>query len=215
MIESNAKEMRDAGRTAPLFHQYPQQCQAQDAYIQLDPEDGTLHADWSGEIGNGVPSDVWHGLSRRYYIAPSLKGEAIADLLEDSDLLGLVARICAGYEETWDGSNNVGTLTDDAQDAEDDLKRLLDAASCNSSNLSVIWTARDWFFNLASVSGTAEEIIGFLDAEDRDQAETIAAEWVDDQIGLAIAGGHADDIEDAEDAVGDLMEAWDDAKDGE
>jgi len=45
---------------APLFHKYKRQTNAQPAYVTLTNR-GTVYADYSGDIGNGMPFAVFHG----------------------------------------------------------------------------------------------------------------------------------------------------------
>lgn len=50
IITSNLNEK------CPVYHKYPRQFNPQPAYIELDCRgEGVLSADFSGEIGNGVP----------------------------------------------------------------------------------------------------------------------------------------------------------------
>jgi len=94
------------------------------AYIDFDPQTslvsvGTLH-----QSENGVPMDVWHGRVLRWGIARNVSGEAVTDALEA--LRPQLKRIAAGHEVSWDGSNHVGRLTDDARDASHEIEAALD-----------------------------------------------------------------------------------------
>jgi hypothetical protein len=69
----------------PLWVQYDGQLNTQPAYIELDtttPYD-ELSADYSGEVGGGVPEDVWNGKRRRYSISPHLTMVEINALLDE------------------------------------------------------------------------------------------------------------------------------------
>ena len=128
---------------APLYQQYPGQYQPQSAYVTLD-EDGNVAADWTGESGGGMPSSVWHHRTLRWAVNPSANGNDLAALLE-GEALPLLERVHAGHTVEWDGSNNVGLLTADAQDASDELERLLDATN-DPENQTQIWDADEWLF---------------------------------------------------------------------
>ena len=122
-----------------LYGRYIGQTQAQPTYIELDLEDKTLSADWNGEIGNGVPMDVWHGLIRRYHI-PCLVADEANALMEE--ILPLAERVIAGAEIVWDGSNWVAKLNEDAEDAEMEIDRI-----CEQSEGETVseWEASDFF----------------------------------------------------------------------
>lgn len=105
-----------------LLHTYPQQTDRQPCYIEFDLKNHSVYADWNAEIGNAVPTDVWHGFHRRYEI-PALTRSAALDAMRT--LLPLFERVAAGFEEAWDGNNNVGRLTEDAQTAEEEISNSL------------------------------------------------------------------------------------------
>jgi hypothetical protein len=127
---------------APLYRQYPGQYQPQPAYVTL--ENGFVQADWSGDSGGGMPPSVWHHRTLRWAVNPSANGRALAALLE-GEALPLLERVHAGHTVEWDGSNNVGLLTADAQDASDELERLLDAMN-DPENQTQVWGADEWLF---------------------------------------------------------------------
>ena len=69
----------------PLWCQYDGQLQTQPAFIEYDtttPYD-ELSADYSREIGGGVPESVWNGKRRRYSISPHLTLDEINTLLDE------------------------------------------------------------------------------------------------------------------------------------
>lgn len=124
----------------PVYLHYDCQCNAQDAYLELDL-DGTLTADSNAEIGNGVPADVWHGRTLRFNIPNNLTAKGIQDLVQD--VKPLLERIHAGHDERWDGNNWIGTLTEDAKAASEELERELET-STNIYEEAQIWDAADW-----------------------------------------------------------------------
>lgn len=110
-----------------LYHHYPNQTQPQAVYLELDPEERTLRADWNGEIGNAVPVSVWHGRIRRYCLpSPYFTDLTIDNLLDE--IAPFCERVCDGYDSEWDGNNYVGQLTEDAKDAEHEIAHILEQA---------------------------------------------------------------------------------------
>jgi len=73
--ESNDRE--------PIHCHYANQIFAQPSFIELDLEREILRADYSGEIGNGVPSDVWNNTTIRWPITPHLSAGAINAVLDE------------------------------------------------------------------------------------------------------------------------------------
>ena len=67
----------------PLWQQYDGQLNTQPAFIEHDTRDGSLSADYSGEVGGGMPEDVWKGYQRRYSISPHLTVVEINKLLDE------------------------------------------------------------------------------------------------------------------------------------
>lgn len=105
-----------------LFCHYDGQTEAQPAYIELDLRNGTLTADYNGNIGNAVPETVRHGIDLRYPI-PLLTGDAANRTMEK--ILPLANRIHADWEEVWNGSNMVAELGEDAKAADQEIEALL------------------------------------------------------------------------------------------
>ena len=145
---------------APLYHQYPGQCQPQPAYIELDCRGaGELMADWNGEIGNAIPMYYWNGLAVRWGISCAAAGGSIAALFEDADFLACCERIMAGFEEHWDGSNFVGRYTDDANSAIVDAERIIDSMI----DCCEVWPVSDYLF-------TSCELVDFWNDNSLDDA---------------------------------------------
>lgn len=111
-----------ATEAAPLYRHYAGQCQAQDAYIEID-EDGAIDAGYNAEIGNRVPVCVWYGCTLRFRAPQNLSGRGLLALVEEHR--ELFARVNAGHIVEWDGSNHVGRLTDDAREAKNELEDTL------------------------------------------------------------------------------------------
>lgn len=124
-----------------LHHHYTNQIDAQPCYVELDCRTGELSADWNGEIGNAVPSDVYHGHRTRWTI-PTLKADAANALLEK--ISSIAQDICDGYTSHWDGNQYVAHLTDAAEDACDQIGQICDAMYDDSTDQIAAWDAGDW-----------------------------------------------------------------------
>ena len=124
-----------------LYLRYRGQHSPQPCYVQLDCESETLSAEVDGSIGPGTPFRVWHGRAIRWAI-PALTTEAAEALLEE--ILPLAQRVVEGYECRWDGSNHVGKLDEDAQEAAEAIRDLCDRDWSEWEVLSV-WDASDWY----------------------------------------------------------------------
>lgn len=112
---------------APLYFKYPRQFQAQPAFIELDCRGtGELMADYSGEIGNAVPIYHWNGLSVRWSLPSEAGGSSIEGLFQDEEFLAICQRIIDGFEEEWNGSNFIGSYTDDSMQAIQEAARMIE-----------------------------------------------------------------------------------------
>ena len=135
------------GQELPLYCKYSSQCNPQPARIYLCI-DGRVCAGYSGEIGNGRPADEWHGVTLTWNITPFLSGDKIIELLtEDENITALLNRVYTGHDQKWDGSNWVGTLTDDAQDAHDRLEEIFAEVDGDVE----VWSVADWLFSSCSL----------------------------------------------------------------
>ena len=131
---------------APVYNRYPGQTNAQPAYVEMC-EDGTITADSDGNIGGGMSFDVYHGRTIRWGINNSLRGDTLADTLEQR--LDLFQRVHDGQSIEWNGNNYVGRLDDDAQEAHDEIAAELDALSSDESSLTPVWEVDRWLENTA------------------------------------------------------------------
>lgn len=103
----------------PVYCKYPLQCQAQPAFIELDIETGECTADYNRKIGNAIPFSVWHNRKLRFSIAPEMRNNEIAELIDS--LKDEFQKILNGASVEWDGSNNIGRFNDESQRCLDDL----------------------------------------------------------------------------------------------
>lgn len=144
-IKIDLSEIRS--ESAPLYCKYDLQINPQPAFIELDLETGNVTADYSGEIGGGVPVSVWNGIWRRYSVPAYISGECLAEILEDEEVVALLNRIHEGSDVEWNGNNYVGVLNDDAQDAEESLVNLLEHWHIQGN----VWEAKEWLFSCSKL----------------------------------------------------------------
>ena len=71
---------------------------------------------------------MWHRRTLRYPVNCLLTQSDIDTLLDSKEFVELAERIIAGHEVGWDrsGGNIVGTLSEDAAEASEDLERCLE-----------------------------------------------------------------------------------------
>ena len=122
-----------------LYCQYARQTNPQDAYVALDTRDGRMWADYNAEIGNAVPSNVYHGQVRRYAIPP-LKADTANALMRS--LVPLAQRVLDGAEMVWNGNNHVTRLSEDAQEAEAEINQSMPV----ESDINVV-DANEWLYD--------------------------------------------------------------------
>uniref|UniRef100_UPI003F493095 hypothetical protein n=1 Tax=Amycolatopsis sp. CA-096443 TaxID=3239919 RepID=UPI003F493095 len=94
----------------------------QPVHIALDVRTGRLRAEYDANIGGGASADAWHGFERQWGI-PLLTGAAANELL--ARIAPLAERVVSGAEKTWNGSNTVIRLDDDAEAAENEILEFL------------------------------------------------------------------------------------------
>jgi hypothetical protein len=115
--------------------------------------------------GDGTPMDRWHGIELSYDLAPNADAAWLRDQLsEGGEASRLIERVIAGHSERWNGSNTVGALDDDAEEASYSLMTLL--ADARQSDVSP-WTAADWLI----ADGRAADV----ELDDADTAEGLVS----------------------------------------
>jgi hypothetical protein len=115
--------------------------------------------------------EVYHGVILRWPLPNSTNGERLTQAINDGEFDDLFDRIRAGYTCDWDGSNWVGTLNPDAEDAYFEIESLLDQFV--DYNLGV-WWADEW------LEGVPDEELG-INAETTDEELEKLAEELDDE----------------------------------
>jgi hypothetical protein len=144
MATTNRVNITPVADTADLFCLYPGQQEPQSTYIALDIRDGALWASYSGEIGNAIPMNVYHGLVRRYYLPYPMLADVANELM--ADIMPLAQRVLDGASVEWDGSNRVGRLTLNAADAEAEIEAIILGYESGQEYNGVAWCdAADWF----------------------------------------------------------------------
>ncbi|MFM2421530.1 MAG: hypothetical protein RL291_60 [Pseudomonadota bacterium] len=126
--------------------------------------------------GDGTPMDEWHNRTLVYTLVG--KGGAHidldalrADLKPEGRLAPLITRIAAGLDSKWDGSNMVGTLTNDASEADEALEALLDVYGVGRS-ISDDWVDGEW-----STWDTADWLCACRDEIAADMTDAALAAW--------------------------------------
>jgi len=142
----------DKSKLAPLYRRYPGQCSPQGAFLELHPDSGAIAFGVNGEIGNAVPVDVWNNRALRWTVSERLTTRGLAKIAACPNVEKLVTRIIAGHSVVWDGSNNSGSLTRDAQEASDRLGEVLSEhlwTGAYPDDQVQVWTVGDWMANAA------------------------------------------------------------------
>lgn len=114
MTTLNIKFDASKAKRFPVYAHFAGQYLPQPAYLELDIRDGSLDADYSSEIGNGVPGAVWHNLILRFKLAAYTTAGEIEKIINDNK--DLFQAILDGSESHWNGSNWVGQFTDEANE---------------------------------------------------------------------------------------------------
>ncbi|MBS3937213.1 MAG: hypothetical protein KGZ50_01400 [Peptococcaceae bacterium] len=141
-IRTNAAACRD--ELAPLYGTYPGKHRS--AYLELNPSEWSLGADYNSEIGIANPFAVWHSLIYRIPIPATLRGSAVAALLEDPEVLRLAETVFEGHIIEWDGNNQAGYLTKDGVEALETLERTLEEGRFSEDDHVSVWSVEDWLF---------------------------------------------------------------------
>lgn len=139
-------------------------------------EDGRVIVSEDVRVGGDMtPIDVYHRRDLVWQIASARNGscavdvEALRDDLAEGGVLSrLLDRVRAGHSIEWDGSNMVGRLTDDAEEAREEISYLI-AASRRYASDTMVMSAEEWLCGQddggvvlgrleISVDATAEQI---------------------------------------------------------
>lgn len=83
-------------------------------------QNGNIEVDVNPEIGNAVPSKVFHREIIRITIPDSMTRADIKGFYIDNR--EAFATIVKGFDSEWNGQNFVGVLTDEAQECLEDIE---------------------------------------------------------------------------------------------
>ena len=125
--------------TIPLYKHYRGQVDPQPAFIEFDLRGGPITAGYSGEIGNAVPHDVWHGLIRRIPVSPYVTEEALDGFISSEKTAELVELVRGNSQVVWNGHNYVGRLNEAAEEALGTLANL-----AKTLPTVQVWEPEDW-----------------------------------------------------------------------
>lgn len=96
----------------PIYAQYAGQHQHQPCGLELNLKTGELTEFCSGEIGNAVPTGVWHSTVLRFSVNPYIMRDGLIALAEEHR--EAFQMILDTSEIVWNGSNQVGRLSAEA-----------------------------------------------------------------------------------------------------
>lgn len=98
---------------------------------------------------SSTPMDVWHKRVLRWSAYPS-EGAGVVDpaklTLLAEKLRPLLEIVAAGHEVEWNGSNHVGKMTEEAEEASDQIDSIVENWEWHSDDWSV-WDAGEWMQN--------------------------------------------------------------------
>lgn len=139
---STTVQVRSCTAVDELYCHYHGQSEPQNVYVELDLDGGALYAAYNPEPGNAVPMAVWHGRTRRWRLPAILTGPGANRVLEE--IAPLAQQVLDGADITWDGSNNVAVLDENAHTAAEAIAAELGGidADCDSNpDVLPIWDA--------------------------------------------------------------------------
>lgn len=185
-IETNA--FRPDAPTDSLWQHYSGQQQHQPVFASLDLRDGEWTVDYSGEIGNGVPADVWHGHVLRFDldVIPTADGAnrlltrtaAAAQRLLDAHRSRRHAPQRSAFDDSPDPCQ--GEIDAATAELEQALRDIPDADRIDVWDLESIWSSLD--YNEITADMTDEDVSQHADALMRDLADNAGT-------GLAVCNG--------------------------
>lgn len=180
----------DTNNPTALACQYSGQHRPQRAFIALNLDDGTMWADYDGEIGNGVPESVWHGVVRRYlFPADTIPTTDAANRIMD-EIAPLAQTVLDNSSTSYNNNGNyVGGVNDAGREAEEGIEQELGSGLDESESECVgIIDAGDWWYTL-----TDDELANMDEM-------SITADTTDEQI-AALAPLYLKDMEQSMGAV--------------
>lgn len=152
--------------------------------LELDTRTGAMEITFGHQSDNAVIMAVWHGIVLRWQIPITADAEALTGDINAGELDALLARIVDGSSIRWDGSNHVGRLTEDAQDAKEIVEGWLNTyADTLPGDCPGLWAAESWLVDgPSSVDGLTAAT---TDEELATMAERLEAEALGESVVLA------------------------------
>lgn len=141
--------------TAPLFERYEGQLKPQPAFLELDPQNGSVRFGTDLEVGNGVPMDVWHHRVLRWDVPPNLTGRGCAEVY--GEMSPLLEQVASGHSIEWDGHNMVGRMTEAAREASEGIEDRLRGAH-ESFECAEVWDAGEWIWVGQTLTSLGEHL---------------------------------------------------------
>jgi hypothetical protein len=108
--------------------------------LVIDPASRTVAVEQDADVG-GVTPDRYYTLIVARVIDAHPDADALRSYLTSNEGQSLLARVCDGHSRDWDGSNVVGRLSDDAEEA---AAALIAAAESLPETDWTVWDTGDW-----------------------------------------------------------------------
>ena len=119
----------------PLYAHFSGQTSSQESYVELDLDSGNLSADYSGEVGNGIPERIWNGRATRFDVDPHLTASEINDLLDE------IAPIAQEWIDARQGDELDSDTISYVIDAAFKIQQLCEGRVTESGG---VWDAQTW-----------------------------------------------------------------------
>lgn len=160
-----------------LYCKYPNEFKPQPVELSLDIRTGVLRCDYDPNIGGGSTFAHHHRLVLAAPIT-CITAESANRLMQE--VAPFAQRVLDGASEEWDGNNNVGRFTDDADNAWDEIADVCEGWGENPADQVVGWNPADWFSegdantieSLGLTADTTDEQLAALAAEQSQFAAT-------------------------------------------
>lgn len=144
-------------------------------YVLFDPISCLLDFDNAFQPGRPVPEDIWYLRKLRFPLPRNVDETVLVNTLRGSSAQALLQRIADGFSIASDKYNQVGSMTDDAETASNELAGLLEQVPLLPYEFAGLWHAADW------PELSREALVDQISADDSDDGlahleEQLAAE---------------------------------------
>lgn len=119
----------------PLYAHFSGQTSPQESYVELDLDSGNLSADYSGEVGNGIPERIWNGRATRFDVDPHLTADEINTLLDE------IAPLAQEWIDARQGDGLDSDTISYVIDAGFKIQQLCERRTTESGG---VWDAKTW-----------------------------------------------------------------------